>query len=346
METRGIHLPGNQEAHVKEWNVRAPQGDEVLIKVKAAALCASDMSIYKGNPLIPGYPSGTFIVGHEPCGIVAQAGPDVRGLREGDRVAVIAFTSCGACDYCRTGEPMLCAEMGVIGFTDHGGDADYLVVPERMCLPLPDAVSDLVGAISTDVLGNLYSTMNEIALTADDLVAIAGCGPMGLAGVLAAAARGATVVAIDPIASRREKAVELGAQHTINPEDGDPEEAIKQISPRGVDKAVDCSATNAGINTVLNIAGNHGIVAQIGEPGDKPISINPSEQLIRKKLTYIGSWYFKLTEWDEITDFMTAVGNEKAEQIVSHTYPLEEGAADEAFRLFSEHKTLKVVFTP
>jgi threonine dehydrogenase-like Zn-dependent dehydrogenase len=202
METRGIYLPGNKEAHVKEWTVSEPRGDDVLIQVKAAALCASDMSIYKGNPLIPGYPSGTFIVGHEPCGIVAQTGPDVRRVREGDRVAIIAFTSCGDCDYCRTGEPMLCAEMGVIGFTAHGGDADYLVVPERMCLPLPDAVSDVVGAISTDVLGNLYSTMNELELGADDLVAIAGCGPMGLAGVLAAAARGATVVAIDPIDSR------------------------------------------------------------------------------------------------------------------------------------------------
>ena len=140
METRGIYLPGNKEAHVKEWTVSEPRGDEVLIQVKAAALCASDMSIYKGNPLIPGYPSGTFIVGHEPCGIVAGTGPDVRRVREGDRVAIIAFTSCGDCDYCRTGEPMLCAEMGVIGFTAHGGDADYLVVPERMCLPLPDTV--------------------------------------------------------------------------------------------------------------------------------------------------------------------------------------------------------------
>ena len=346
METRGIYLPGNKEAHVKEWTVSEPRGDDVLIQVKAAALCASDMSIYKGNPLIPGYPSGTFIVGHEPCGIVAQTGPDVRRVREGDRVAIIAFTSCGDCDYCRTGEPMLCAEMGVIGFTAHGGDADYLVVPERMCLPLPDAVSDVVGAISTDVLGNLYSTMNELELSADDLVAIAGCGPMGLAGVLAAAARGATVVAIDPIDSRLQIARELGAQYTINPDRTDPLAAVQEISPGGVDKAVDCSATNGGINTVLNVTGNHGVVAQIGEPGDKPITINPSEQLIRKKLTYLGSWYFKLTEWDEIIDFILKIGNDKAERIVSHRYRLEEEAASEGFRLFSEHKTLKVVFTP
>ncbi len=132
----------------------------------------------------------------------------------------------------------------------------------------------MVGAISTDVLGNLYSTMNELELGADDLVAIAGCGPMGLAG------------------------------------------------------------------------GNHGVVAQIGEPGDQPITINPSEQLIRKKLTYLGSWYFKLTEWDQIIDFILAIGNDKAERIVSRRYRLEEEAASEGFRLFSEHKTLKVVFTP
>jgi propanol-preferring alcohol dehydrogenase len=347
MKTKGVYLPGNHEAHIKEWDLSEPAGDEVLVKIKGAALCASDLSVYHGHPLIPGYPSGTFIAGHEPCGIVSKAGPGVRNFKEGDRVALICFIGCGFCRYCRSGEPNLCSGVGVLGFTTHGGDAEYILVPERVCLPMPDAMSFVTGAVSTDAIGNLYSTMKEMNVCGDDLVAIAGLGPMGLSGVLAAVGMGAKVIGIDPVKSRLDKAKELGAHFLLNPNDVDPAEFVRGISKEGVDKAVDCSASEAAINTLLNIARKHGIVAQIGEPGERPIAINPSEQLIRKKLTYVGSWYFRMDEWDDIADFIVnTLGNKKAESIVSHRYPLEDKAAGEAFKLFDEHKTLKVVFTP
>ena len=77
------------------------------------------------------------------------------------------------------------------------------------------------------------------------------------------------------------------------------------------------------------------------------IAINPSEQLIRKKLNFMGSWYFNMNEWEEAASFIVEkIGNDRAEGIVSHRYLLEEKAVDEAFRLFNDHKTLKVVFTP
>lgn len=347
MKVKGVFLPGNEEAHIKEWEIQDPQKDEVLVQIKGAALCASDLSIYHGKPLIPGYPPGTFIAGHEPCGIVSKAGPGVQHFKERDRVALICFIGCGFCRYCRGGEPNLCSSVGVLGFTTHGGDAEYILVPERVCLPMPDKMSYVTGAVSTDAIGNLYSTMKEMNVCGDDLVAITGLGPMGLSGVLTASGMGATVIGIDPVQDRLEKAKELGAHYTINPKKVDPVEFIQDLSPEGVDKAVDCSASEAAINLLLNIARKHGIVAQIGEPGEKLIAINPSEQLIRKKLTYVGSWYFKMDEWDDIADFIVnTIGNEKAESIVSHRYPLEDKAAGEAFKLFDEHKTLKVVFTP
>jgi len=347
MKIKGVYLPGNEEAHIKEWEIPEPQKDEVLVRVKGAALCASDLSIYHGKPLIPGYPPGTFIAGHEPCGIVSAVGPCVRNLKEGDRVALICFIGCGFCRYCRGGEPNLCNNVGVLGFTTHGGDAEYILVPERVCLPMPDRMSFVTGAVSTDAIGNLYSTMKEMKVCGGDLIAIAGLGPMGLSGVLTACGMGATVIGIDVVNERLKKAKELGAQYVLNPKEDDPIEFIKNISQEGVDRAVDCSASEDAINMLLDITRKHGVVAQIGEPGEKSISIKPSEQLIRKKLVYIGSWYFKLDEWDEIADFIVnVIGNEKAESIVSHRYPLEEEAVGEAFKLFDDHKTLKVVFTP
>lgn len=347
MKVKGVYLPGNEEAHIKEWDIQNPQKDEVLVQVKGAAICASDLSIYHGKPLIPKYPSGTFIAGHEPCGIVSKLGPCVQHLKEGDRVALTCFIGCGFCRYCRSGEPNLCSEVGVLGFTTHGGDAEYIVVPESVCLPMPKEMSFVTGAISTDAIGNLYSTMKEMHVSGNDLVAIAGLGPMGLSGVLAASGMGATVIGIDLVQGRLKKAKELGAQYTINTNEVDPIEFVRDISREGVDKAVDCSASEAAINLLLNITRKHGIVAQIGEPGEKLIAINPSEQLIRKKIQYIGSWYFRLDEWDEIADYIVnKIGNKKAESIVSHKYPLEEKAVGEAFKLFDDHKTLKVVFTP
>jgi len=143
------------------------------------------------------------------------------------------------------------------------------------------------------------------------------------------------------------EAKELGAHYTVNPEEVPLEEYVSEISSEGIDKSVDCSAAQNGINALLDLTRKHGIVAQIGETGETPISINPSEQLIRKKLTYIGSWYFALGEWEEIADFIVhRIGNKESESIISHRYPLEEKEVDEGFRLFDQHETLKVVFTP
>lgn len=348
MKIKGVYLPGNKEAHIKEWEIPDPQGDEVLIKIKASALCASDLSIYHGRPLIPGYPAGTFIVGHEPCGVVYKTGHCVKNLKEGDRVATICFVGCGHCQYCRGGEPNLCVNNpGVLGFNMHGADAEYLLIAERSCLPMPDKMSYVTGAVSTDAIGNLYSTMKAMNVCGNDVVAITGLGPMGLSGVLAAVNMGATVLAIDPVEERLNKAKELGAQYILNPKKVSPIEFVKENFPSGIDKSVDCSANEEAINILLNIARKHGIVSQIGEPGEKMIAINPSEQLIRKKVSYIGSWYFNLNEWEDIASFIVdKIGNDRAEGIVSHRYPLEEKAASEAFELFNAHKTLKVVFTP
>jgi threonine dehydrogenase-like Zn-dependent dehydrogenase len=348
MNIKGVLLPGDKEAHIKDWDIPDPTGDQVLIEIKASALCASDLSIYHGRPLIPGYPPGTFIVGHEPCGVVSGRGPCASSVKEGDRVAVIAFVGCGHCRYCRGGEPNLCEnDMEVLGFTMHGGDAEYLLISERSCLPMPDGMSFVTGAVATDAIANLFSTMKAMNVGGNDVVAITGLGPMGLSGVLCAAGMGATVLAIDPVEERLAKAKGLGAQYTVNPQKVSPVDYVRENFPGGVDKAVDCSAVESAINDLLNIIRRHGIVSQIGEPGERMIAINPSEQLIRKKVSYVGSWYFNMNEWEEAASFIVdKIGNDRAEGIVSHRYPLEEDAVGEAFRLFNAHETLKVVFTP
>jgi len=343
---KGVYFPGTGEAHLKEWPDPTVHPDDVLIKIKASALCRTDLSIYYGNPVVGKKAPGEVIPGHEPCGIITKTGKNAKHFKEGDRVVASIFVGCGFCKYCRAGEPNICERVEILGFDRHGGDAEFLVVPENVCLPMPDEMSYITGAISTDVIGNLYSTMKEMNVSGKDIVAIIGVGPMGLGGTLSAKGMGATVVALDLVDSRLNKAKTLGADYIVNAKEQNPVEFLMKLTNgEGVDKSVECSGTPEGVATCLDITRKHGCVAQIGEMAEA--KIKPSAQFLRKKLTYYGSWYFYLQEWGGIADFIVnRIGNDKAEKMVSKRYSLTEQDISQAFKLFDQHKTDKVVFTP
>ena len=119
---------------------------------------------------------------------------------------------------------------------------------------------------------------------------------MGASGILACKARGGRVIAVDPLQERRELALELGADEALDPTQGDVVEQILALTHgRGIDAAIDCSGNGAAQNAALDATAPLGRVAFIGEA--KELSIRPSEQLIRKQLTVMGSWYFNISEW-------------------------------------------------
>lgn len=343
---KGIYLPGNDKVYVKEWPKPIPTKDQVLIKVEASALCGTEMYAYHGKALGQKSKANKVIAGHEPCGVVCDRGKGVKHLRENDRVAITCFIGCGFCKYCNGGEPMLCGEVKVLGRDVNGGDAEYLAVPEGVCLVMPKEMDYLTGALATDVIGNLYATMTEMRVCASDTIGIVGVGPMGLGGVLVAKTLGATVIAMDPIQIRLNAAESLGADYTIKVDETNVEEYIMQITNgSGLDKVVECSGNDFGITTALNIAKKHGVVAQIGLNHD--VRINPARHLIHKKLSYVGSWYFNLYQWDEISEFIiNKIGNQKVAKLISHKSSLDEHEVNQVFKLFDSKKTTKVVFYP
>jgi propanol-preferring alcohol dehydrogenase len=339
---KAVLFPGDRQVVVVERPTPDPGPGQALVRVRASAICRSDMSIYYGKPVVGGEAtaSGQIVPGHEPAGEVVSVGDGVTSVAPGDRVAIYLGIGDGTCEYCRGGYLFLCPNWKCIGFDLDGGDADYIVIPAGNCLKLPDGMSFEVGAVMTDMVGTQYDAQRRLNVSGVDTVAMFGIGPMGGAGILLAKGRGARVIAVDILESRLEQARGLGADETINSKEENPVARLHELTGgRGVDVAIDSSGSPAGQNAALDSAATFGRVAFIGE--SRQTEINPSDQLIRKLLTVIGAWYFPIWEWPDITRFV--VDHEiTVEKLITHRFPLDDAA--NAFRMFDERLTEKAVF--
>ena len=339
---KAVLLPGNKEVIVADRPIPKPAQGEVLVKLKASAICRSDMSLFYGNPVVGGdaATTGTIIPGHEPAGEVVELGEGAKNVKVGDRVAVYLAIGCGHCHYCKSGYSYLCSEWKCLGFDIDGGDADYMVVPDWVCLKLPDEMSYAAGTLLLDNVGTQYNTQKRLGVSGATTVAMFGIGPMGSAGVLIAKARGARVIAVDLVDHRLEMAKQLGADIVIN---GASENVVQQIKDltygEGVDIAIDASGSPSGQNMAMDCARKQGAVGFIGE--SKSTTISPSDQFLRKMLTVIGGWYFPIGEYDEIVHFVMQ-HKINLEQYITHRFPITD--APEAYRLFDEQKTEKAIF--
>ncbi len=337
-----VLLPGNKDVVLAERPTPEPGPGEVLVRTRASAICRSDMSIYYGNPLVGAARSGSELVipGHEPAGEVAAVGDGVTAVRPGDRVAVYLAFGCGYCEYCLSGERVLCPRRQIMGFDVDGGDAEYVLVRQEYCLPLPDGLSYEAGAVMTDMIGTQFRAQQRLGVSGAHSVAIFGLGPMGGAGVMVARARGARVIAVDVLEPRLRLAAELGADATVDSSREDSVARLLELTGgEGVDVAIDCSGNPAAQNAALDAARRRGAVAFVGE--SRSTTFNPSDQLLRKVLTLIGAWYFPLWQWPAIARFVVE-RRVPVDKLVTHRFPLEQAA--EAFRLFDQRMTEKAVF--
>ena len=339
---KAVLFPGDRQVVVVERPTPTPGPGEALVRVRASAICRSDMSIYYGKPVVGGdaTATGQIVPGHEPAGEVVAVGDGVTAVAPGDRVAVYFGVGCDDCEYCRSGYLFLCPNWKCIGFDVDGGDADYIVIPAGNCLKLPDGISFEVGAVMTDMVGTQYDAQRRLGVSGVDTVAVFGIGPMGGAGILVAKGRGARVIGVDILESRLDQARMLGADGVVNSRDENPVDRLRELTGgRGVDVAIDCSGSPAGQNAALDSVAKFGRVALVGE--SRQTEINPSDQLIRKLTTLIGAWYFPIWEWAEITRFVVE-HDIAVEKLITHRFPIDDAA--EAFRMFDERLTEKAVF--
>src|SRR6478609_10187255 len=230
-------------ADVREVKIPGFGRTDVLVKVKVASICGTDLHIYNWDRWAQNRIHPPLIPGHEFCGEVVAFGDEVTSVREGDFVSAEMHVACGKCLQCRTGEAHICQNVKIIGVDTDGAFAEYVVIPESNIWKLDPSIP-LEYASILDPLGNAVHTVlaGEIAAKS---VAITGCGPIGLFSIAVAKAVGATTVfAIEVNEHRRELAEKMKADHVLDPSAGDVTREILELTG------------GSGVCVVLEMAGH------------------------------------------------------------------------------------------
>ena len=343
---KGAVFLGNRKIELREFPDPTPGPGEVVIQMKASGMCGSDLKFYRSPPgeaqkaLGLGERAEPFIAGHEPCGVIAARGPGVaeREAPIGQRVMDHHYSGCGVCKHCRVGWSQLCkAGITVYGVTAHGGHAEYLKVPARTLVPLPDELSFVEGAAVSCGTGTAYGALRRMQLAGGSTLAVFGQGPVGLSATLLGAKMGARVIAVEKNQDRLKLARQFGAEHALTP--GEFQTQQKDLTKgEGVDLALDCTGAAAARLAAVRAAKTWGTVCFVGEGGDVTLDVSPD--LLRKQLTIIGSWTFSAMGQAECARFV--VDNKLGlEKIFSHRWKL--GQADEAYGVFDAQSSGKGV---
>ena len=344
---RGVVLPGNSTVRYVDLDVPEPGPGQVLLAVKASSICGSDIRAIYREHLGHGPEAYQGVVaGHEPAGQVVAVGPDCRRLRVGDRVAVYHIAGCGVCDECRAGYMIGCTSpfRAAYGWQRDGGHAEYLLAEERTCLPLPDELSFLDGALVSCGFGTAYQALLRLAVSGRDRLLVTGLGPVGLAAAMLGRALGAgPVIGTDVAPQRLALAVELGLVDHAVPADEDAAAVIMdRTGGKGCEASVDCSGNAAARLLALRSTRTWGRCAFVGEGGQ--VTLDVSQELIHRQITLHGSWVTSLRHMSELLENL-ARWRLRPDVTVTHRFSLDQ--ADEAYRLAAEGTTGKVaIVTP
>ena len=338
---RGVVFLGDRMLEVRELPDPTPGPGEVVIAMRASGLCGSDLHSYRTTADPAADPGELPVRGHEPCGVVAEVGPNVTDVAVGDRVMMHHYSGCGRCPMCRIGYTQMCLHHHeVYGSTKNGGHEDLLLAPASTCVALPEELSFAEGAACACGTGTAFHAIKRLGVSGADTVAIFGQGPVGLSATQFAAAMGARVIAVDVVPERLELARRLGADVAIDASADSPVDTVRDLTDgQGADATLDATGVPDVRLNAVDSARLWGRVCFVGEGNTTTFDVSP--QIIHKQLTIYGSWTFSLAGLAEVARFVVE-RRVPLDQLITHTFPLAH--AEEAYRLFEGGTTGKVVF--
>ena len=278
-----IAVSPDKPFEIKQFDLAEPRPDEVRVRMVATGICHTDIAVKNQDVLLP----LPMILGHEGAGVVEAVGSQVRHLNPGDHV-VLSGDSCGICSRCQRGQPSYCDEFierNLTGFRVDGTTpcssghdpvrgrfcgqssfATHSVVSARSAVKINPAYPlELMGPLGCGLTTGVGTVVNALQPRPGSSIAIFGLGTVGLAAVMGSVLSGcSTILAIDPVESRRQMAKEVGASHLLDPSAGDVAEEIIAITGTGADYSVECSGVPSAVNAAVRCLARPGWCAQVG----------------------------------------------------------------------------------
>lgn len=268
---------------IRSYDLESPRPDEVLVRLVASGICHTDIAVKDQDVKLP----LPMILGHEGAGIVEAVGSGVSHLKPGDHV-VLSGDSCGVCNKCQQGRTSYCdefVERNLTGcrvdgtspvhehdelvngrFCGQSSFATHSIAPGRSAIRInPDYPLELMGPLGCGLTTGVGTVMNALQPKPGNSIAIFGTGTVGLAAIMGAVLSGCTrIIAIDPVASRREMALDMGATHALDASDPALADEIIGLTGGGADFSVECSGVPAAVAVAIACLGRPGMCAQVG----------------------------------------------------------------------------------
>jgi propanol-preferring alcohol dehydrogenase len=292
---------------------------EVLVRVKACGICGTDLKTCAGKKTGIKVP---LIMGHEIAGEIVELGPEVSGLRVGDRGVVHFYLTCGKCAFCLSNRETVCANpLGRFGFNVDGGFAEYLAAPARNFIPIPDSLPFTKACIVCDAIATTYRALSKAAIQPEEYVVVMGLGGLGIHGAQIAKALGANVIGVDVNPAKLELAREFGIERVLRFEQDSSfvENVRKEADGNPISAILETVSIPATVDADLQILGPAGKLVLAGYT-DVPVSI-PPYALVLNELSFYGS---RASSREDVRNVISLLEKGVVVPVVSKTYPLEE----------------------
>lgn len=346
MKMRAAVVREINQLAIEEVTLDPPKEYEVLVRMRAAGVCHSDLHTYRGE--LRAMPP--LVLGHEGAGVVEQVGSAVTRVKPGDRVLVNWVPSCNHCPTCLGGQPNLCERLPsttLVALLPDGTTrlktidgvplkhylsaatmAEYAVIDEASAIPIPADVPFEVGAlIGCAVMTGAGAVINTAKAEPGSSAAVIGCGGVGLSAIIGCQLAGCNpIIAIDVFESKLEFARKLGATHTINAREVDAIEALRQLTRLGPDYVFDSVGATATINQALKAVRPGGAATVMGMHALKQEVPIPAGPLIAQNKRLLGSFFGSAKPHVDLPNLVELyrAGRLPVDELVSKRYTLDD----------------------
>ncbi len=347
MARAAVYTTFNQPLEIKtDVEVSPPHAGEIKIKMAASGVCHSDVSVVDGTLMV----MPPSVLGHEGAGVVEEVGEGVTNFAPGDHVVISWVPQCGECFFCKRGQGFLCevgsnsmggtmldgtkrlksgdTELGQM--SGSGTFCEYAVVPTIAAVKVDKDLDLKVGAlIGCGVLTGVGAALNTADIQKGDSVAVVGCGGVGLNVIQGARIAGASeIIAVDMVDTKLKLATDFGATQTVNAGDGDPVEAVRNLTGgRGADVAFEVIGLEPTIEQAINMTRRGGETVLVGVPRmDVQVAVPAFLGLILQNKTIKGCWYGSSNVQQDVPKLIELYkkGDLKLDELISREIDLAE----------------------